>query len=109
MSMEAKTKVCKSCGKELPILEFYRDRTKKDGHGNECKECRREYQKAYAKQHPRSRKKAAEAHPTSPHPDILPFSEPSLNLADITDDAIFTEIRRRGYTGELRHSTIINV
>lgn len=33
------TKVCKYCGKEKPISEFYPELRNKDGHKNICKEC----------------------------------------------------------------------
>jgi len=32
-------KVCKECGRKLPIDEFYRHVAMKDGHLNKCKEC----------------------------------------------------------------------
>ena len=34
-------KTCSSCRDELPITDFYRDRTKKDGHRTRCKGCLR--------------------------------------------------------------------
>lgn len=39
----ANTKICKRCGRELPISEFYKDRTKKDGLQLWCKECKKQY------------------------------------------------------------------
>lgn len=41
------TKVCKKCGRELPIEEFYRLKTMKDGHMNVCKECFMQQNKQY--------------------------------------------------------------
>ena len=38
-----KTKVCTKCGKEKPIEEFVRNKTKSDGMQPWCKECRRKY------------------------------------------------------------------
>lgn len=35
------TKICKNCGKELPITEFYQVSSMKDGRDNTCKNCRR--------------------------------------------------------------------
>lgn len=32
-----------------------------------------------------------------------------LSLADFEDNQLFAELRRRGYTGELRFSKVINV
>lgn len=38
--MRLKTKVCKRCGEELPLSEFYRCNKYKDGYEGVCKECR---------------------------------------------------------------------
>lgn len=32
-------KICKKCGKDLPVSEFYTHKKMKDGHLNVCKEC----------------------------------------------------------------------
>lgn len=56
------TKVCPKCGRELPLSDFYNDRSKKDGKESNCKECRKEhrennkekikkYQKKYQKEY----------------------------------------------------------
>ena len=37
------TKVCKKCGRELPLNEFSKDKRCKDGHRNVCKECKKQY------------------------------------------------------------------
>lgn len=36
------TKICKTCGRELPIEMFYKNPMSKDGHINSCKDCVRE-------------------------------------------------------------------
>lgn len=36
-------KICKKCGKELSIDNFYKDRTTKDGFGFYCKACIKSY------------------------------------------------------------------
>ena len=47
------TKVCKKCGRELPIEEFELEHTKKgDFRRNTCKECRAEYRKNRRIEHP---------------------------------------------------------
>ena len=33
------TKICRKCGSELPLSEFYKAKGNKDGHKNICKEC----------------------------------------------------------------------
>ena len=40
--MDKKTKICKECGKELPIENFNKNNAMKDGHVNICKDCQRE-------------------------------------------------------------------
>lgn len=37
MENEVKTKVCKKCGQELPLDQFYTSVNCKDGHLNVCK------------------------------------------------------------------------
>lgn len=36
-------KICRKCGKELSIDNFYKDRTTKDGFGFYCKACIKSY------------------------------------------------------------------
>lgn len=36
-------------------------------------------------------------------------SKAILSLADFEDNQLFAELRRRGYTGELRFSKVVNV
>lgn len=44
MEQEKNTKICCSCKQELPLDNFYRNRSSKDGYSAECKECRKHYQ-----------------------------------------------------------------
>ena len=39
------TKVCKKCGRELPITKFSLSKTSKDGHVGQCKDCYNAYQR----------------------------------------------------------------
>lgn len=39
------TKVCKKCGRELPITEFALNKTSKDGHVGKCRDCVNAYQR----------------------------------------------------------------
>lgn len=41
------TKICKKCGRELPLSEFYGEKGHKDGHMNVCKKCFIQQQKQY--------------------------------------------------------------
>lgn len=40
------TKVCKKCGRELPISAFNKKASAKDGLQDMCRECHREYNRA---------------------------------------------------------------
>lgn len=40
-------KICNKCGKELPLTSFYKDKSKKDGYENSCKECRTKSKKKH--------------------------------------------------------------
>ena len=42
-----KTKVCRKCGEEKRLSEFYEHPQMADGHLNKCKECKIEYQRQY--------------------------------------------------------------
>lgn len=39
-------KVCNRCHRELPVTEFHRNHTRKDGYQCECKDCHREMSRA---------------------------------------------------------------
>lgn len=41
------TKICKKCGRELPISQFYKRKRNKDGLQIYCKECEKQYRKQY--------------------------------------------------------------
>lgn len=59
------TKVCKKCGKELPVTEFYNNRANKDGLSDYCRECTKAYNKEHCKK-PSTVKKAEESVQVSP-------------------------------------------
>ena len=40
-------KTCYKCKEEKPFSEFHKDRTTKDGYQNQCKVCRKVYNKSY--------------------------------------------------------------
>lgn len=85
------TKVCKVCGKELPINEFGVNNRSKDGHTNKCKSCVQKLRKNLFGGITQQGVKA------------------TFKISDFTDDMLFAELRRRGFTGELRYSKVVNV
>lgn len=42
-------KTCKSCGKTMDIIHFYKNKYLKDGYENKCKKCRNKQRKKYQK------------------------------------------------------------
>lgn len=94
--MGEETKTCPYCGRKLPLSSFYRNKNTKDGHARLCKECEKRKYGAY-KRLDRELVVAQQG------------VKATLSLADFDDAMIFAEIRRRGYTGELRLSKIVAV
>ena len=45
------TKKCPKCGRELPVSEFHKNKTHKDGLSGYCKECQKESNKLYSENH----------------------------------------------------------
>ena len=43
-------KVCKKCGRRLPLTEYYKNMLTRDGHMGSCKRCINEYTKEYNRQ-----------------------------------------------------------
>lgn len=80
------TKVCKECGQSLPISNFSKNKATKDGLANYCKKCDKE----------RRRKSSGGI--------TQQGVKATLKMSDFDDNMLFAELRRRGYTGELRYS-----
>ena len=49
---QTSTKTCIKCGESLPLSQFYKHATSKDGVRNECKACRIKNQNKYARSNP---------------------------------------------------------
>ena len=91
MDNEETTKVCTKCGKELPLSEFSKKSDTNDGLQYHCKACQREANKN------RNKKKQNLL-------DYIIGSEPAnLNpkLEEFTPRELLTELRARGYRGDL--------
>lgn len=41
------TKICRDCGKDKPLAEFYKDVRNKDDHKTQCKDCKKEYDRLH--------------------------------------------------------------
>lgn len=111
------TKVCKFCGRELPIEQFSPSSRHKDGHLPVCKECRslqsREYyeknrEKVLAQQREyrsmtKGNKAADEARPDTPNPadeirvDGRALQKVRKTLDDYEPRELFEQLKRLGY------------
>lgn len=56
---EVPTKVCSRCHRELPLDQFSKNRTRKDGYQRECKDCQRELSQSLYKKRKEGRKEEA--------------------------------------------------
>lgn len=79
-SSEVKTKICPSCGRELPLDSFLKQNHSADGHMKECKECRRN----------RRTEGTSKSNP----------------LAKFTARELMHELRLRGYDGEIKYTEV---
>lgn len=90
---EKRTKVCKVCGKELPIEMFRKNIKSKDGYTDTCIECINVNIRAGF-----NKKKDAQKKPESEEPIRL---EDTIKMVDainsVPDQALVNELRQRGY------------
>lgn len=93
MEESKKTKVCKVCGKELPIEMFRKNNKSKDGYTDTCFDCINVKIRAGF-----NKKKDAQKKPKSEEPIRL---EDTIKMGDAIkntpDQALVNELRQRGY------------
>lgn len=82
------TKICTKCGKELP-LDMFGKGNGKDGKRSWCKNCMNEAAREYSK-----RKKISKG-------DV-----PNPALAEFTPQELISELRARGYEGNLTFTEV---
>lgn len=103
MSEEKKpqTKVCKECGRELPVEEFGRHPRTKDGLQPLCKDCRsKKVKAAFAAKKPEIPAEAIERLQEL-EATVAKALEPSPEIRKFTDTELLDELARRGWTGEI--------
>ena len=103
---EIKTKVCRKCGQELPISEFTRKATAKDGLQCYCKKCNSKVTTEYARK--RRERKKAEAKEN----ERIEFEKKykiytDKELAKFTPRQLILELKARGYVGTLLFEEVI--
>lgn len=90
---EKRTKVCKVCGKELPIEMFRKNNKSKDGYTDTCIECINVNIRAGF-----NKRKDAQETPKAEEPIRL---EDTIKMVDainsVPDQALVNELRQRGY------------
>jgi hypothetical protein len=103
---EIKTKVCRKCGQELPISEFTRKATAKDGLQCYCKKCNSKVTTEYARK--RRERKKLEAKEN----ERIEFEKKykiytNKELAKFTPRELILELKARGYVGTLLFEEVI--
>lgn len=96
MENEVKTKVCKKCGQELPLDQFYTSVNCKDGHLNVYKKCKNSHNKL---RNQIKKESQSGIHKVFVNPDLAKF----------TPRQLIEELRGRGYTGELKYVQVIKI
>lgn len=90
---EKRTKVCKVCGKELPIEMFRKNTKSKDGYTDTCFDCINVKIRAGF-----NKRKDAQETPKAEEPIRL---EDTIKMVDainsVPDQALVNELRQRGY------------
>lgn len=95
------TKVCKCCGRELPVEMFGRHPKTKDGWQPLCKDCRsKKVKAAFAAKKPEIPAEAVEKLQEL-EATVAKALEPSPEIRKFTDADLFRELSRRGWTGDL--------
>ena len=92
------TKVCKHCGRELPVENFAKNAGTPDGYQRWCRECCSEYNRERTRQ---KRENAFSFNQKSP--------DPNSELAKFTPRQLMTELYARGYKGTLTYTKVIDI
>lgn len=106
------TKVCKGCGRELPLSSFSRNRSGIVGFCNDCMAAKRKATAERNKAHndaPEIPKDEFEARKEALRNEGAIRIDPVPPITTFYDDELVEELRRRGYSGTLTKSVTINV
>lgn len=90
------TKICKKCGKELPVDKFYKNKSQKDGFGYYCKDCVNAYKSS---KKPMQREGGSKLTKVFTNPDLAKFKPREL----------IEELKARGYKGTLTYEQVITL
>lgn len=90
------TKICRKCGKELSIDNFYKDRSAEDGLRCYCKACIKAYNASKKTDTERRRGRLTKV-----------FTNP--DLAKFKPRKLIEELKARGYKGTLTYEQVITL
>lgn len=93
--IDMETKICKKCGKELPVDKFYKNKSQKDGLGHYCKDCVNAY------------KSSKKANADGGGKLTKVFTNP--DLAKFKPRELIEELKARGYEGTLTYEQVITL
>lgn len=96
-------KRCRCCGELKPISEFHIDRSHKDNHDSCCKLCKSNNRKKM-RQAKKVQSQKTDTQEAAANKVNLTLSLKNIPLSDIT-----MELRSRGYSGQLRRITTVNI
>jgi hypothetical protein len=100
---QPKTKVCKRCGRELPLHEFGRHARTADGLQMYCRQCNSDAMKrTRLKKAALKAEEKAQAQETAEE-TYTPRFKDARPIIVFTNQELLDEIKRRGYTGYLKH------
>jgi len=91
------TKICRKCGKELSIDNFYKDRSAEDGLRCYCKACIKAYNAS--KKTDTERRRGGGGTKEVPNPALAKFKPREL----------IEELKARGYKGTLTYEQVITL
>ena len=104
------TKVCKECGRELPLEQFAKN---PHGYTSLCKECMKAKQSKGVKAHRDGLKELKDQmERSSMHkPEYQPEGKkaPAFDITTASDADLVAELRRRGYAGTLTKTHTLEV
>lgn len=101
---EVQTKVCKHCGRELPVTNFGRHSKTKDGYQPLCRECMSEQRKKMGEKSKKDKKRqprttASKVQPAAEVEDTVAPDESWLH--EVSNEQLVLELQRRGFSGRI--------
>ena len=100
------TKVCKHCGRELPLSDFYTNSKAKDGYATYCKVCSNAISVECArKRRARKKEEAKENERIEFEKKYKIYTD--KELAKFTPRQLILELKARGYVGTLLYEEVI--